>query len=379
VNGPSILLCLLLAWCLPGVASQLPATTCTRCHATGKLPCPEHKAAEAALEEGVLYCSVIAGCEECGGTGFVPCSACVNVEARKALEERRARVGKCGADLKSIDDTMGRPLRKAESAHFVVVWEMEGIQVDQRRVEPHEALHLYCTRLEALFADYCATMGIGEGEFREKTWVFVWFLPKDHYDGSQKFCETTPTKGGVKLMGIHSRYSVCGNRKEFRTDAQLHRNIVHSVSHLLLSAQKPTAWIGSMKGGWLDEGLAHWLEDRVSGICDNYCMQEDLPNPDFERGRYRLGIRKLVAKGDVPAITEVTTHNVDTLSVVMNAVAFSYVDYLVPLGAEKLDALAKKLKNKIPAGEAMRDVYGMNLLEMEERWKAWVLETYPVK
>lgn len=372
------LLLLLLAWCLPA-GFQVPWKTCTRCDATGILPCAKHKAAECAFEADVLYCSVIAGCGECGGTGFVPCGACVNVEARKKLEDRRVGVLKSQGGLKTIDDTMGRPLRKAETAHFVLVWEMEGIKVEKRMVEPHEAMHLYCTRLESLFADYCRTLAIDDTQFREKTWVFVWFLPQDHHDGSQKFCETTPTKGGVKLMGLHSRYSILGNRNEFRTDEQLHRNIVHSVSHLLLSAQRPTAWIGNMKGGWLDEGLAHWFEDRVNGICDNYCMQEDNPNADFEKGRYRLGIRKLVARGDLPPIADVTAHNVDTLTVEMNAIVFSYVDYLVPLGAEKLDLLAKKLKNKIPSGEAVRDVYGMNLMELEERWKAWVLETYPTR
>jgi len=372
------LLLILLAWCLPAVP-QVPWQTCTRCDATGLLPCPKHKAAECAFEKDVLYCSVIAGCAECGGTGSVPCGACVNVEARKKLEERRAGVLKSQGGLKTIDDTMGRPLRKVETAHFVLVWEMEGIKVEKRMVEPHEAMHLYGTRLESLFADYCSTLATDETQFREKTWVFVWFLPKDHNDGSQKFCEVTPTKGGVKLMGVHSRYSVLGNRKEFRTDEQLHRNIVHSVSHLLLSAQKPTAWIGNMKGGWLDEGLAHWFEDRVNGICDNYCMQEDNPNASFENGRYRLGIRKLVAKGDLPPIADVTTHNVDTLTVEMNAIVFSYVDYLIPMGPEKLDALVKKLKNKVLAGEAVRDVYGINLLDLETRWKAWVLETYPTR
>ena len=63
----------------------------------------------------------------------------------------------------------------------------------------------------------------------------------------------------------------------------------------------------------------------------------------------------------------------------MNAVAFSYVDYLIPQGGEKLDALVKKLKNKVLAGEAVREVYGMNLIELEEKWKAWVLETYPTR
>jgi len=372
------LLLILLAWCAP-VAAQVPWQTCTRCDATGKLCCEKHEDPQCSGEEEVLYCSVIAGCGACGGSGFVPCEACVNPEARKWLEERRERVRQREAGLRSIDDTMGRPLRKAETAHFVFVWEMEGIKVEKRRVEPHEALHLYSRRMESLFADYLRTLATDDAQFREKTWVFVWFLPKDHVDGSRKFCEVSPTKGGVKLMGIHSRYSILGNRNEFRTDEQLHRNIVHSVSHLLLSAQRPTAWIGNMKGGWLDEGLAHWFEDRVCGICDNYCMQEDNPNVSFEKGRYRFGIRKLVAKGDLPSISEITSKNVDTLTVEMNAIVFSYVDYLIPMGGEKLDALVKKLKNKVPAGEAVREVYGMNLLELEERWKAWVLETYPTR
>ncbi|MFN0245177.1 MAG: hypothetical protein ACKVWV_20015 [Planctomycetota bacterium] len=373
-----LLLFVLVAWC-DVAAAQVPWQTCTVCGATGKLCCQEHEGPQCAAEEDVLYCSVIAGCSACGGTGYVPCSACVNPEARKKLEERRASIpGRAGA-LESIDDTMGRPLRKAETAHFVFVWEMEGIKVDKRMVEPHEALHLYCTRMEALFADYCRTLAIDDSHFREKTWVFVWFLAKDHVDGSRKFCESSPTRGGVKLMGIHSRYSILGNRSQFRTDAQLHRNIVHSVSHLLLSAQRPTAWIGNMKGGWIDEGLAHWFEDRVSGICDNYCMQEANPNVSFENGKYRLGIRRLVAKGELPPIPDITSRNVDVLTVEMNAIVFSYVDYLIPLGADKLDALVKKLKNRIPASEAVRDVYGMNLLELEEKWKAWVLETYPVK
>ena len=158
-----------------------------------------------------------------------------------------------------------------------------------------------------------------------------------------------------------------------------YRNVVHAVTHLLLSHQRPTAWIGNMKGGWADEGLAHWFEDRVSGICDNYCMQEDVPNPDFERGRYRYGVRKLVAKDAQPPMADVTARNVDTLTVEMNAVAFSYVDYLMTLGGEKLDALIKKLKARVATGDAVREIYGINLLDLEAQWKAWVFETYPTR
>jgi hypothetical protein len=371
------LLLLLLALLLPPSA-QDKAHPCSRCHSTGRVPCPEHPSAECALEDEVIYCSVIEGCPVCGGTGSVPCRQCRNEAAIKALEERRDRVQKCKAALKVIDDKMGRPLRKAESAHFVFVWDMDKFKIDKRLVSPHEALHVYTARMERLFADYCATLSTEEKQFQDKCWIFVWYLPQDHQDGSLRFCSAS-SEGGVKLMGIHPRYSVCGQKKDFAGDEQLHRNIVHNVTHLLLGHQNPTTWIGNLKGGWADEGLAHWFEDRYWGICDNYCFQETNTNVDFEKGRFRLGVRRLVAKGDEPPMPEVMQHNVDTLTLPMNAVAFSYVDYLLTKGGPKFDALIKKLKAKIPAHDAVLAVYGVSLLELETQWKAWVLSTYPMR
>jgi hypothetical protein len=60
-------------------------------------------------------------------------------------------------------------------------------------------------------------------------------------------------------------------------------------------------------------------------------------------------------------------------------VVFSYVDYLLTLGGEKFNKLVKELKAKVPAGEAIRKIYGFGLLEMETQWKAWVLQTYPTR
>jgi len=365
--------CLALLAVLP-----VQGTGCAKCHATGRLPCEKHPAAECAYEDQVMYCSVIEGCPVCGGAGFVVCPQCKSETARRALEEKRALVQKRKAALQEIDDKMGRPLRKAETAHFVFTWEMDKFKIDKKLVSPHEAMHVYIARMEKLFADYLSILATDEKQFQDKCWVFVWYLPEDHKSGALKFCGSD-SDGGVKLMGIHPRYSVCGWKKDFTSDEQLHRNIVHSVTHLLLGHQSPIAWIGIMRGGWADEGLAHWFEDRVSGICDNYCFQEANMNVDFEHGHYRLGVRKMVAKGEEPPIAGVTQQNVDTLTVPMNAVVFSYVDYLLTLGGEKFTKLVKELKAKVPAGEALKRVYGFGLLDMETQWRAWVLQTYPTR
>jgi len=39
----------------------------------------------------------------------------------------------------------------------------------------------------------------------------------------------------------------------------------------------------------------------------------------------------------------------------------------------------KKLKDKVPARDAFKDVYGISILDFEAQWKSWVLQTYPTK
>jgi len=180
-------------------------------------------------------------------------------------------------------------------------------------------------------------------------------------------------------MGNTPSYSVCGNKQFFQSDEELHRNLVHSVTHLILSAQKPVAWIGNIKAGWLDEGLAHYFEDRYWGICDTYCYQEADTNVDFKGGRFRVAVRKMVDLGDFPPTAEVFQQNTDSLTLPMHATSFSYVEFLLEKDAARFNALVVKLKAKVPTREALREIYGWSVLDFEAAWKLWVVQTYPLK
>ena len=37
----------------------------------------------------------------------------------------------------------------------------------------------------------------------------------------------------------------------------------------------------------------------------------------------------------------------------------------------------KGLREKKPTRDVLKEVYGLNPIQLEERWSAWVLETYP--
>jgi len=379
-----LLLCLLLLLgCAPGYAQAQDKPSggiCTKCKNVGRLWCSEHdknvEEREYIDEDELQYCSVVADCTVCAGTGWLLCPQCKPPEVAEALEKKKALVEKRRITLKALDDKMKRPLRKAESEHFQLVWEMDKHKVDKKFISPHQGLHLFSHRLEQMYTDYRATLGCKDKDFAQKQRVMVWYLPSDQEQGSNAFTGQSG-RFGVKLMGHDGTYSVCGNKQNFQNDQRLHRNIVHAVSHLLLAAQQPEAWIGNQKYGWLDEGLGHWWEDRYWNLCDTYCFQEQNTNVDFKGGRYKLAVRKMVAANEAPPVAEVFQKTSDSLSLPEGAVAMSYVDFLIFKEPTKLLELAKKMKAKVVGRDALQQVYGMNLLEFEAQWKAWVLGTYP--
>jgi hypothetical protein len=174
-------------------------------------------------------------------------------------------------------------------------------------------------------------------------------------------------------------YSVLGNKANFEDDEQLHRNLVHNVAHLLLAHQDPSMWIGNIKGGWVDEGVAHWFEEKYFGVCDNYCYQEQNTNHDFKGGKWKPVVRKMVATGDLASVADVMTRTTDELLLPMHALSFSYVDFLLATDGAKFNLVCRDLRRKVASRDALSKHFQMNLLEFEEKWKAWVLATYPLR
>ena len=41
--------------------------------------------------------------------------------------------------------------------------------------------------------------------------------------------------------------------------------------------------------------------------------------------------------------------------------------------------MLRRLRTRTPTRDALREVYGWSVLEFEQEWKDWVLETYPTR
>lgn len=366
----------LLALVLAAWAHAAQEKRCTRCRSRGWVECREHGKLDLEHEREVLYCSVADGCAACGGLGWLACTACDEGTASAQAEARRAAAAQARARLAELDATMGRALRKAESAHFVLVWEMTGLKVGKKLLDEHALLHLTLQRLETLYADYTTLLGVQDGAFAQKSRVFVWYLPDEHKRASQAFCDMY-APAGTKLMGLEPNYSVCGSSRFFKGDEQLHRNLVHCTAHLLFSHQYPPQWIGNLKGGWAEEGLAHLFEERGFGLCDNYCYQEQNTRFDFEAGKFKPALRKLVDEGAMPPLAGVMQRNTDQLEPAEHAVALAVVEYLIERDAKAFDQLGQRLRARGDTRELLAELYGLSILELELALEAWVLAEYP--
>jgi len=372
----SLILVLLLIVPRSASAFDEDEVYCKPCESTGMQVCKEHKRDECLLEDGLVYCTEFDECAVCSGTGWVDCVKCESQAGANELARRISDRARRAERHAWIHEGMGRKLRFAETEHFRLVWELDSLKVNKKRLNGHHLMHLYADRLEQLWKDYADLTGATSRNFKEKSLVLVWWLPNDQKKSSRTFC-TNESTSGAKLLGATPRFSICGNKQFARNDEALYRTVVHNVTHLLMSHHTPSFWIGNVKGGWADAGLAHWFEDKYSGRCTNYCYQEQNSQVDFKGGKYKPAIRKMVATDKVPTAAVVFKKNTDTLTPAEHAVSFSYVDYLVTLDGKKFASVVRMLKQRKPTRDALKEIYELNIIEFEARWKAWVLETYP--
>ncbi len=333
------------------------------------------------LEEGVPYCSLRAECKVCGGTLRVDCPSCRNVEAEAWLKKERDKLRKWVEKRRKYDKIVERKLLHGGTRHFELVFEIPKLKVGRVILDRHHLMHLYLDRLETLYYRFKEIMCLTDADMNPPIQVFIWNRQADQRRIAP---HVTGTGGrgvtGTKLLGAHPVFTMCRGRGA-RNDRDIHRCVIHNVAHLLLSNIRPYVWLGKRKAGWIDAGVAHYFEFLFDGRCTNFCYQEQNTMVGFRGGKWRAWIRGKVAFGyGLPKFVSFYTKLTDELTPLEHALSFSYVDFLLArYGGRKFTRMVRGIMKKRPQREVIKEVYGFSVLEMEERWKKYVLETYPVR
>jgi len=134
------------------------------------------------------------------------------------------------------------------------------------------------------------------------------------------------------------------------TAADADRTIAHELSHIVIGA-----FTDNPLGGlptWLDEGLAMYAEGDLRG--EN---QSDLDRAI--RTNTLISVRSLSAYTGDPSQVDL-----------FYGECYSVVKFLIDtFGADKMDALLKTFKRGVYQEDALREVYGFGLDELDARWR----------
>jgi hypothetical protein len=376
---------LLVALLLLGVgrAQTPPVVTCRDCMNHGCVPCTKHgKFLAQEQAPGTLFCSFAAECKACAGALNTDCRMCVNAYVEAEMERRKQLVRewlqKRRTEIDKLVDHEG--FAYLSTPHVELTFGIKSLTVGKEKLETHALMHLYAERIEALRTMFLTVFELTEADLPNRLSVYMFKDARDHNTiGPRVTGLGTQNSVGLKLMGPEYAYSMWQDTRTIPDDEALHRNIVHCVTHLLLSQMTPALWLGNHKHGWLDEGVAHWMEDRIGGKCTNYCFEEILmlSGVGFKGGRWRAPVRKLVDEGKGPSFATLSVLNTDQLDYEQHAFAFAYVDFLVTAhGGAKFRDLLRLVKQDKSTRDALQTVYGLNPLTIDPQFQQWVKDNY---
>ncbi|MBX3461745.1 MAG: hypothetical protein KF830_01125 [Planctomycetes bacterium] len=364
---------------------QQPAADCRGCAGRGSLPCGKHGKDLGLEADGVvLDCSVAATCRVCAGARAVDCRQCERAEVEAELQHRQQLARDwLQQRLARVDDAVGHhALVHLRTAHCDLVGSLKPATVGKQKLDTHALLHLHAQRLEALREDFRATLELTEADLPGRLRVHLFRDAKDHgVIGPRETGFGSAASTGLKQMGPEFVYSMWQDPRSLPDDEAVHRNVVHNVTHLLLSQMLPVQWVGNRGHGWVDEGLAHWFEDRHSGSCRNYCYEELLlaPGAGWKNGIWRPHVRKLVEEGGMPSFADLARRNTDQLTFLEHAAAFAYVDFLLSAhGGARCRDFVRALKSGQSTRDALQAVYSWNPLTIEAPFQAWIKAHYPL-
>ncbi len=357
---------------------------CNACRGVGSNPCKKHKKA-IEWEKNVDYCSVASACATCGGTYRIDCKICDNPGVQDAAVVRKELVQKWFVDRREQVEkyTKSKKVLHVKSKHFNLTFTIAPMRIGKNpRPRPqHELMHIWVDRLEQHFAEFCKIFELTDQDFSVRVELYMFEKRSDHLVITpRKLGSDAGSASGKKYMGDKMIFSMWRLPREMRNDDDMKRYMGHHVTHLFVNHMAPNTWIFNKGHGWIDAGIAHYFEYKASALVTNYCYEEVAidPGAGWKNGKWKSGVRLLVDARKQMFFRKFFLLNTDQLSLEAHALSFAYVDFLISAyGGAKMRDLIRLIKNKISTRDALRKVYSLTPLSIEEPFKKWVKKTYP--
>ncbi|MBI4230785.1 MAG: hypothetical protein HY608_08115 [Planctomycetes bacterium] len=284
-----------------------------------------------------------------------------------------------------IGRTLGLTFAKVESAHFVV--HSSAGQATAAAVS---------ARLEAAYGAFCEALGIPDGtSFIEGRLEALLLANKAQYDRlidlrladprgapGAEWEQVVRVASGFRLGPYKIAHHGSGPPAAFR------ELCAHMMAHAMLEEYLKHAGCPLTRESrfpfWLHEGLAAYVDRRVSGSAGTYCIaygsRESTANPWRDEshrweGLIRDGVRAR-REGALPDLRKVQQTPQTSFDHPMRAIAWSMVGFLVAEDDArergKFRAFLEAMARADAVDASLDGIYGIRDVEaMDDKWRRW--------
>ena len=418
---------------------EAPAEVCAKCKGTGQIPCKAHEKLNVGeLKVGDFVCADCLDLACCHGVGWVPCPVCKKGQAKWDATVK-AHTARCkeilgmvegqwlhANALRFVKERQSRAKPADKAAHvvpraFLNVLESDGQEIllatdiagrrvvlgDGKTLTPmdaHQVHHLYMNRAMEVVKearllhradafDPKAAQAKDKGEIPKVKAMraFNYFLCLFANEEAERqitaniFQHESP--GSMTAPNIMTAWE---SPTSYGDDKELHRAVYAGVAGGIIHQynEDPRRTYEDKKNderlpSWICEGFRHFLEIRHFGVCEEGGVME-LKKNDPKKGvegwkadNWPKAIIDKMNKGKIRPFPELSKLISDDMGCSDHQVAWAYMDFVLRQGMDKLAVLIPKLRKKgCDEAAILREVYGMNQAELEDKWQEFARKTY---
>lgn len=325
------------------------------------------------------------------------------------LETAHFKIGFALGSVK-IDPRDSKKVR-AELQALALLWPEVEINTKTRTLDPWMRSYLFALRAEKLWDEMLELLDVQESAFPsgktlwntegdymgigpylgQKGKYEVLFLPSESASRQylrEYFGLATRLTQRWNILDRDTLHLVIHTQQgRLKNDTALHGHFVFNMSQQLLNGYKHYSYDVPV---WLKEGIAHWLERRVTPRYNTFNSSEGAVADMTSKENWEPPTRKLVNKGGFPGMARlVNLRGFAEMKLQHHFITWSMIDFLRREHPDFLAQLLSRIsglvnEDFIPDGSkvpdvhrtAFKDLLGMSYAQFDRVWAAWVLENY---
>ncbi len=278
-----------------------------------------------------------------------------------------------------------------------------------KKLDPWLRLHLAAHRCEKGYGEFQQLLGLTDADFAKKgaeppngaflglPGKFLLLQCQKKSDMARYMDRFCGVKEDTSMRYYHQKtfqlvHVMASEGLEGFDESGLHGHMVYALWHNLVNGYRGFAFPLPM---WLTEGLAHWHARKVKSVFLNVQIKDDEAVAEEKQANWPAKVRARAQHEGafLPYEQLAAIVKWDDMGYHAHAQSWSRVDYLMQADKEKLGALLKQLKAvaadgtyeaqgaqiRAMATKLLAELYGLDAAGFDQKWREWVLKTYPKK